>query len=102
MNADLTIFFLVIVIYALIAGRLDRWLITMPIFFVVAGALLGDLLPGFTPAIRGTTTLTEITLALLLFADATTISFTRFMHDNGLPERLFQLPSSAWLALRYW
>ena len=47
MNADLTIFFLVIVIYALIAGRLDRWLITMPIFFVVAGALLGDLLPGF-------------------------------------------------------
>ena len=96
MNADLTIFFLVIVIYALIAGRLDRWLITMPIFFVVAGALLGDLLPGFTPAIRGTTTLTEITLALLLFADATTISFTRFMHDNGLPERLLfvGLPAS--------
>ncbi|MCB0159017.1 MAG: hypothetical protein KDD83_12860, partial [Caldilineaceae bacterium] len=61
MNADLTFFFLVIVIYALIAGRLDRWLITMPIFFVAAGALLGDLLPSFTPAIRGATALTEIT-----------------------------------------
>ena len=96
MNADLTFFFLVIVIYALIAGRLDRWLITMPIFFVAAGALLGDLLPSFTPAIRGATALTEITLALLLFADATTISFTRFMHDNGLPERLLfvGLPAS--------
>ena len=96
MNADLTFFFLVIVIYALIAGRLDRWLITMPIFFVAAGALLGDLLPSFTPAIRGATALTEITLALLLFADATTISFTRVMHDNGLPDRLLLigLPTS--------
>lgn len=88
MNIELTVFFVLTVTYALIAGRLDRWLITMPMFFVAAGALLDVFFPGSLLDIPGTALLTEITLALLLFADATTISFKRIVEDNGLPDRL--------------
>ncbi len=75
MDVGLALFFLVVVAYALISQRLERWLITMPIFFVVAGALLGDFTQEFSVGIAAVETLTEVTLALLLFADAATIGF---------------------------
>ncbi len=88
MDFGLPIFFLLIVVYALSARRLERWLITMPMFFVAVGALFGDFTAGFSLGVRGAETLTEITLALLLFADAATIGFRRVAADNGLPDRL--------------
>ena len=88
MNVGLAVFFLIIVTYALIALRLERWLITMPMFFVAAGALFGDFTSDFTMTVQGVEMLTEVTLALLLFADAATIGFRQIMDDNGLPDRL--------------
>lgn len=88
MNAELAVFFLLVVAYALIALRLERRLITMPIFFVVAGALFGDFTTEFATTIQGVERLTEVTLALLLFADAATIGFRRIAIDNGLSDRL--------------
>jgi NhaP-type Na+/H+ or K+/H+ antiporter len=88
MDVGLPVFFLLVVVYALSARRLERWLITMPMFFVVVGALFGDFTADFSLGVQGAETLTEITLALLLFADAATIGFRRVAADNGLPDRL--------------
>jgi len=62
----------VVVAYTLVASKLDRWWITGPMVFVAAGAILGpgglDVLP---LALTNETvrTITELTLALLLFSD---------------------------------
>jgi NhaP-type Na+/H+ or K+/H+ antiporter len=88
MAVGLPVFFLLVVVYALSARRLERWLITMPMFFVVVGALFGDFTENFSMTVPMAETLTEVTLALLLFADAATIGFRRVAADNGLPDRL--------------
>jgi NhaP-type Na+/H+ or K+/H+ antiporter len=85
------LFALAIALYAAVASRLERWSITMPIVFVAVGYLLGPdvggLLPGDSHA-SGVKELTEITLALLLFADATTLNFGQLRLDARLPLRL--------------
>ncbi len=88
------IFALLIVIYAALAVRLGRWSITMPMVFVVAGFLLGPggtgLLP-ISPELEGVKEITEITLALLLFADASTLNLGSVRDDAALPGRLLLL-----------
>ena len=87
----LTVLAVVFAIYALMAGRLDRLSITAPMVFVVAGAILG---PGGTNLLKvllsneTSLALTEITLALLLFADAATVPFRDIEGDTSLPGRL--------------
>lgn len=87
----LTILAVVFAVYALVAGRLDRLSITAPMVFVVAGAILG---PGGTDLLKvslSTETslaITEITLALLLFADAATVPLRDVEGDRSLPSRL--------------
>ncbi|HEY5247305.1 MAG TPA: sodium:proton antiporter [Dermatophilaceae bacterium] len=87
----LTILAVVFALYALVAGRLDRLSITAPMVFVVAGAVLG---PGGTDLLKVSLSnetglaLTEITLALLLFADAATVPFRDVEGDTSLPGRL--------------
>ena len=89
--SGLTILALVFVFYALVAGRLDRLSITAPMVFVVAGGILG---PGGTNLLKVSLTnetslaLTEITLALLLFADAATVPFRDVEGDTSVPGRL--------------
>jgi sodium/hydrogen antiporter len=80
-----------LVLYALVAARLDRWSITAPMLFIVVGAAIGpegadlfDVTPG-TEAVKA---LAEVTLALLLFADAATIRLADVEGDAGLPTRL--------------
>ena len=66
----------VFVVYALVASRLDRLSITAPMVFVVAGVLLGR---SVTDQLHLSLTsepvllIVELTLALLLFADASTV-----------------------------
>jgi len=87
----LTILAAVFAVYALVAGRLDRLSVTAPMVFVVAGGILG---PGGTDLVKvslsneTTLALTEITLALLLFADAATVPFRDVEGDTVLPRRL--------------
>ena len=69
----LTILAVVFICYALIASKLDRWWITAPMVFVAAGALLGPAGAEILPVALdkdAALTITELTLALLLFADA--------------------------------
>ena len=81
----------VFVLYALVASRLDRLSITAPMVFVVAGVLLGR---SVTDQLHLSLTsepvllVVELTLALLLFADASTVELAEVEGDTHLPARL--------------
>ena len=81
----------VFVLYALMASRLDRFSITAPMVFVLTGVMLGS---GVTDLIDISLTsepvllVVELTLALLLFADASTIRLREVEDDARLPSRL--------------
>jgi NhaP-type Na+/H+ or K+/H+ antiporter len=90
-EAGLAIFVFLIVLFGGISILLGRWSITMPIIFVLVGVLIGPYGLGLLPVEPGdelVRDLTELTLALLLFADASTIDFSRLRHDTSLPARL--------------
>ena len=94
MTLGLAIFALLIVIYAALAVWLGRWSITMPMVFVATGFLLGPGGAGLLPLLlhwEGMKELTELTLALLLFADASTLHLRRVRGDAALPARLLLL-----------
>lgn len=80
----------VFVLYALAASRLDRLWITAPMVFVIAGVALGPSGSGLLPPLENSTTLhiTELTLALLLFADASTVRLRQVRGDAIMPGRL--------------
>jgi NhaP-type Na+/H+ or K+/H+ antiporter len=81
----------VFVLYGLFATRLDRSLITAPIFFVLSGLVLGSSGAGILPSdLDNETTLriTELTLGVLLFADAATVRLREVEGDARLPIRL--------------
>jgi NhaP-type Na+/H+ or K+/H+ antiporter len=86
----------VFALYALVAGRLDRWSITAPIVLVAAGIVLGEgglQVLHVTAGAESVKLLAELTLAVLLFADASTVRL-RDGGGAGLPGRLlgFGLP----------
>jgi NhaP-type Na+/H+ or K+/H+ antiporter len=89
--SGLTILAASFVAYAVLAGRLDRISVTAPMVFVVVGGLLG---PGGTGLLKvslsteTTLAITELTLALLLFADASTVRVRDVGGDASLPSRL--------------
>ena len=80
-----------VVLYAALARRLDRWSITSAILFTAAGVVCGaralDVLPLALNA-ESTKLLAELTLAVLLFADAATIDAGIARQEAGLTARL--------------
>jgi sodium/hydrogen antiporter len=89
--SGLTVLAVVFVAYALMAARLDRWRITAPMVFVAAGLILGPHALGILPfSLSSTTvlTITELTLALLLFSDGSTVRLRDVEGDSELPDRL--------------
>jgi NhaP-type Na+/H+ or K+/H+ antiporter len=94
MTTGLAILAILIVLYAALAVKLGRWSITMPMVFVAVGFILGpggaNLLP-ISPQTETVKMLTEITLALLLFADASTLKLEQVRDDAGLSARLLTI-----------
>jgi sodium/hydrogen antiporter len=92
----LTIVAVSFVLYSLVASRLDRVSISAPLVFVAAGILLGPAVSDALPSVSGESAklLAELTLALLLFADASTVRLRDVRSDARLPTRLllFGLP----------
>lgn len=91
MDTGIAILTLLIVAYSAWALRLGRWSISMPMVFVVAGFVLGDAVLGvlhLAPEAEGVKQLTEVTLAVLLFADASTVNLKALRDDAALPARL--------------
>jgi NhaP-type Na+/H+ or K+/H+ antiporter len=81
----------VAVLYAMVAARLDRWSIGAPLVFVTTGVLV-ELAVADSSTIALDSELvqlvTETTLALLLFADASTIGLRDLKRDAMVPTRL--------------
>ncbi len=94
MGNGLEILLLLIVFYAVVAVWLGRRSITMPMFFLAIGAITGADGLGWINISPGPETvkiLCEITLALLLFADSSTLNLHQLKDDAGLPTRLLAI-----------
>ena len=81
----------VAVLYAVTASRLDRWSIGAPLVFMVTGVVLGPAVAGALDAPHDSEPVklvTEFALALILFADASTIGVRHLRGDAVIPVRL--------------
>jgi NhaP-type Na+/H+ or K+/H+ antiporter len=90
MNA-LVLIAVALILYSVFAARLDRWSITAPMVFVGAGVILGLTMRdhlGFVAEPEPVRFVAEVTLALLLFADASTLRWSQLKEDGALPVRL--------------
>lgn len=91
MDVGVSIFLVLVVLYCVIGLWLGRFSITMPMVFIVIGLALGSyglgILP-INPEAEAAKLLTELTLGLLLFADASTLNYSRVRKDAHLPGRL--------------
>jgi sodium/hydrogen antiporter len=92
--SDLAIVAALIFIWATLSARLERFDVTAPITFVLAGLLLthGPLAPlGFAPSHEVVKTLAEATLILVLFCDASRVGLRDLRTDMGLCVRLLAI-----------
>jgi sodium/hydrogen antiporter len=76
--------------YATVSRRLDRLNVSGAMFFTTAGLLVGPVLGLLELQVRGEQVklLAEITLTLVLFADASRISLRALRHESAVPLRL--------------
>ena len=89
--SDLAIVAALVFAWGMLSARLERFDVTAPITFVLAGALLthGPLAPlGFMPSHQLVKSLAEVTLVLVLFSDASRVGLRDLHADVGLYLRL--------------
>jgi NhaP-type Na+/H+ or K+/H+ antiporter len=89
--SDVAIVAAVIFLWGTLSARLERFDVTAPIIFVLAGLLLthGPLAPlGYEPSPELVKALAEITLILVLFSDASRVGLRDLRADTGLCLRL--------------
>ena len=95
MSTGALIAFVVLLIgWSLLSGRLERLDVSGPIIFVVVGLVLCNgpwAVVDVSIETSAVHALAEITLALLLFADASRINPQDLRHSTGLPTRLLAL-----------
>ena len=86
-ESDLAIVAALVFAWGTVSARLERFDVTAPIIFVLAGVLLthGPLAAlGFAPAPELIKTLAEVTLALVLFSDASRVGLQELRADAGV------------------
>ena len=91
METGIAAFALLLAGYALIANRLDKLSIGPALAFVVVGLVLGPAVLDMLPVDVESATvrhLAEVTLALVLFTDASTVDLAGLRRDSGLIGRL--------------
>jgi len=89
--SDLAIVAALVFAWGMLSARLERFDVTAPITFVLAGVLLthGPLAPlGYAPSRETVKALAEITLVLLLFSDASRVGLRDLRADMGVCLRL--------------
>jgi sodium/hydrogen antiporter len=80
-----------VVVWGLVSARLERWNVSAPIAFVVLGLVVSHgpvTLVHFNLHSSTIRSVAEVTLALVLFADASRINARRLRADLALPVRL--------------
>jgi NhaP-type Na+/H+ or K+/H+ antiporter len=93
-TAALAIAAVSVVLWSVLSARLERLYISAPIAFLVMGlaATHGPFaLIHFNPHSSTVRSLAEVTLALVLFTDASRVNVNELRHDLGLPFRLLAL-----------
>lgn len=81
-----------LIAFALVSRRIERWPLTMPMVFIGAGVLADATdVVNFDLEISAVTVLGELTLAVILFSDALRINTTSLRRDAGLPGRLLMI-----------
>jgi NhaP-type Na+/H+ or K+/H+ antiporter len=91
MEPDLALLALLVAGYALLAARLERWSVGSALVFLLIGLLLSDDVLGpisLEPEAEPVQLLAEVTLTLLLFADASTVRLAALRRDAGTVARL--------------
>lgn len=99
MNEKLAILALFVFLYSIVAGRVERSIISGPIIFVAAGFLMGPMVLGWfgeNAARSDLRVLADLTLALFLFLDASNADLSTLKRRFAIPARLllFGLPAS--------
>jgi NhaP-type Na+/H+ or K+/H+ antiporter len=80
-----------VILWSLVSARAERLFISAPIAFVLMGLVVthGPLaFVHFNPHSSNVRSLAEVTLALVLFTDASRVNIQELRHDLGLPVRL--------------
>ena len=94
MYIELAILSLFVFIYSLIAGRLQRSLLSGPIVWVLAGVVMGPIMLGLLDASATRAdlrVLADLTLALVLFLDAANADWTILKNKFKIPFRMLLL-----------
>ena len=92
--SGIEVLLVILAVYALLARRLDGLLISAPMVFVATGMALGPDGAGLLELSLDSEvvlTFTEVTLAALLFADASTVPLRAVEGDAGVPGRLLSV-----------
>ena len=104
MYVELAILALFIFIYSMVAGRVERSIISGPMVFVVAGFLMGpygmDWLSGDATS-TDLRTLADLTLALILFIDAANADMSILKRQFRIPSRMLLLGLPGAIALGF-
>jgi sodium/hydrogen antiporter len=91
---DWVLFLSLVITFSVFAAWFGRFSVTMPMFLVLVAALVGPDALGWLdiPATAATSELVlELTLAMILFADASTLDLKKVRLDAGLPTRLLSI-----------
>src|SRR6516165_11754258 len=83
-----------VIVWGLVSGRLERWDVSAPIAFVVLGVIVTHGPTALVHLQLGSTTirsLAELTLALVLFADASRVNVRQLRASAALPTRLLAI-----------
>lgn len=102
MVLDLTVLAAVVFVFGLVSRRVEGTMLTAPIVFVAAGALLGPVgfgLVEFDLDSHTVLLLGEIALAFVLFTDAARINLSTVRQNEGLPLRLLGIGMPLTIAL---
>ncbi len=94
MYQNLTIIAFLVLIYSLLAGRIEKTWLSGPIIFVVLGVIAGPLginILNFNIQKETYKTLAELALALVLFTDASKTNLRVLEHNIAIPLRLLLL-----------
>ena len=100
--SDIAVLGAVVIVYALLSGRLEGTSLTGPMVFVGAGVLLGPDALGLLDAnikSDGVKILAEATLVIILFADATRIDVPSLRGTIALPSRMLLIGMPLTIAL---
>jgi NhaP-type Na+/H+ or K+/H+ antiporter len=90
------------VLWGLVGGRLERGDITAPIAFIALGLLAANeplQLLDISPSSETVRAVAELTLALVLFSDASSVDLGALRRDTGVPARLLFLGLPLTIAL---